>query len=145
MSMNDFIPEGFSPLAEWDFRERQKQDGHSPEWKALSDAAKARKVPAFRLSNGRWYVHKQKATEFLATCYLTPVNAPAKPAGKSLAEDSRIEAAVIALCEINNGITLMQATLERLTAAVENIATQPKTPHQELMASIGTNGNGFHQ
>ena len=36
------------------------------------------------------------------------------------------EAAVVALCEINNGISLIHATLERLTAAVESIATQPK-------------------
>ena len=51
------------------------------------------------------------------------------------------EAAVVALCEINNGITLMQVTLERLTTAVESIATQPKTPHQESMATIGGNGS----
>lgn len=44
----------------------------------------------------------------------------------SHAADRRLEGAVIALCEINNGITMMQATLERLTAAVESIATQPK-------------------
>ena len=36
------------------------------------------------------------------------------------------EAAIVALCEINNGISLIHATLERLTAAVESIATQPK-------------------
>lgn len=53
------------------------------------------------------------------------------------------EAAVIALCEINNGITLMQATLERLTAAVELIATQPKTAQQELLSTFES--NGFHQ
>jgi len=56
--------------------------------------------------------------------------------------DSRTEAAVIALCEINNGISLMQATLERLTAAVESIATQPKLAQQELLATISS--NGFH-
>ena len=144
MSMNDFIPEGFSPLAEWDFRERQKQDGHSPEWKALSDAAKARKVPAFRLSNGRWYVHKQKATEFLATCYLTPVSAPVKAASNS-STTVDVAAAVASLASIDTTLDEIYRVLERLTTAVENIATQPKTPHQELMASVGTNGNGFHQ
>lgn len=52
------------------------------------------------------------------------------------------EAAVVALCEINNGIALMQATLERLTLAVESIATQPKTAHDRLLATV--DGNGFH-
>lgn len=55
----------------------------------------------------------------------------------------RFDSAITALCEINNGITLMQATLERLTAAVELIATQPKTPQQELLATFES--NGFHQ
>ena len=50
------------------------------------------------------------------------------------------EAAVIALCEINNGISLIHATLERLTAAVESIATQPKREPLEEFA----NDNGFH-
>lgn len=50
------------------------------------------------------------------------------------------EAAVIALCEINNGISLIHATLERLTAAVESIATQPKRDPLEEFA----NDNGFH-
>ena len=52
------------------------------------------------------------------------------------------EAAVVAICEINNGITLMQATLERLASAVESMATQPKTPQQELLATMSS--NGFH-
>ena len=40
--------------------------------------------------------------------------------------NEQVEAAVIALCEINNGITLMHGLLERLACAVEAIATQPK-------------------
>lgn len=41
---------------------------------------------------------------------------------------SEFRTAVLALCEINNGISLIESTLERLTAAVESIATQPKPP-----------------
>jgi hypothetical protein len=52
------------------------------------------------------------------------------------------EAAVIALCEINNGLSLIHATLERLTSAVESIATQPKPAAHELMETISS--NGFH-
>lgn len=125
MSMDDFIPDGFSPLADWDFRERQKQDGHSADWKSLSEAAKAGEIPAFKLSNGRWYVHKQKAAAYLAASREPAMSATATR--KSAADHGLTEAAVVALCEINNGITLMQATLERLTAAVESIATNPRT------------------
>ena len=67
-----------------------------------------------------------------------------KPAIPSVASSSQIEAAVIALCEINNGITLMHGVLERLTAAVESIATQPhpaeQALRQEIMATIGGDG-----
>jgi len=120
MSMNEYIPADFSPLADWDHRNRANNDGHSVAWKTLSDALKAGEIPGFKLSNGRWYVHAAKANEFLAKSKATPVETPVRT------DDGRIHAAVIALCEINNGITLMQATLERLTAAVESIATQPK-------------------
>jgi hypothetical protein len=66
---------------------------------------------------------------------------PASEQNAGIGSD-RLEAAVVALCEINNGITLMQATLERLTTAVESIATQPKTAQQELLNTV--NGNGFY-
>ena len=144
MSMSDFIPAGFVPLANWDSRHRRHNDGHSVEWKSLSDAVKGGEVPGFRLSNGRWYVHEEQANEFLARASETqrpakPQNKP-RPAGLSSAHT---EAAVIALCEINNGISLMQSTIERLTAAVELIATQPKTAQQDLIATFES--NGFHQ
>ena len=61
----------------------------------------------------------------------------------SSATNSQIELAVVALCEINNGITLMQATLERLAQAVESIATQPNAPEQEPLSAYQS--NGFHQ
>lgn len=59
----------------------------------------------------------------------------------------QVEAAVVALCEINNGITLMHATLERLATAVESMATQPLAGEQEVMASASGStfsSNGFH-
>lgn len=144
MSMNDFIPAGFVPLANWDSRNRKHNDGHSVAWKTLSDAVKGGEVPGFRLSNGRWYVHEHKANEFLAQANETPKAVRARQQAKSSGSSSpHTEAAVIALCEINNGISLMQATLERLTAAVELIATQPKSAQQDLVSTFES--NGFHQ
>lgn len=40
----------------------------------------------------------------------------------NVAADSRVEAAVIALCEMNNSMSLMLATLQRLANAVEKVA-----------------------
>ncbi len=142
MSMQDFIPDGFVPLADWDHRNRANNDGHSAEWKTLGDAARAGDLPAFKLSNGRWYVHREKAVELLADSVATTPRPVTNTPAVAGIDRRQLEAAVIALCEINNGISLMHVTLERLTAAVESIATQPKSAQQELLATISS--NGFH-
>lgn len=123
MSMDDFIPPGFVPMANWDFRERQKQDGHSVQWKTLSDAVKNGELPGFKLSNGRWFVHERLSNEYLASALGKTSSSPA--ASRNTPSD-QTEAAVVALCEINNGISLMLPVLERIATAVESIATQPK-------------------
>lgn len=127
MSMDEFIPPGFVPLANWDSRHRRNNDGHTVEWKLLSDAVKDGEIPGFKLSNGRWYVHERASNEHLTKAAARP-ESPRQHTGKADPAwgDSRLEAAVVAMCEINNGISLMHATLERLVAAVESIATQPK-------------------
>ena len=142
MSMNEYIPADFLPLADWDHRNRANNDGHSTEWKTLSDALKAGEIPGFKLSNGRWYVHAAKASEYLAKQHAAPAEPATKATYATGINGRHVESAVIALCEINTGITLMQCTLERLTAAVESIATQPKTAHDRLLATVES--NGFH-
>jgi hypothetical protein len=94
--------------------------------------------------DGPIYVCESDAIKWLAT-YQHADAESSNPQAKRLAaehSDGQFEAAVIALCEINNGITLMHGLLERLACAVEAIATQPKTPHQELLQTFST--NGFH-
>ena len=56
------------------------------------------------------------------------------------ATSQQLDAAITALVRIDNGISLMQATLDRLATAVESIATQPRTPQQELLHAISSNG-----
>ena len=116
--------------------------------KKLSDAHTVGLIEAVKLMRstddrtGPVWVDAEAAKRVLAT---DKPAASKKGTGDPAWANARFEAAVIALCEINNGITLMLPVLERIATAVESIATQPKTPHQELMAAIGTNGNGFHQ
>jgi len=56
--------------------------------------------------------------------------------------DDRIDAVCKSLASIDTTLDEIYRVLERLTSAVENIATNPPTPPQELMQTI--NGNGFH-
>jgi hypothetical protein len=53
-----------------------------------------------------------------------------------------VSSAVQSLASIDTTLNEIYRVLERLTAAVESIATQPKTPQQELLEKISS--NGFH-
>jgi hypothetical protein len=139
---NDLEQMGYVFLSTYD-RAGRKNEEHSPEYKALLSAIYGGDVKGFQMGGSkRWLVHKASADEFLALQAMhksaTPLLRKAEPA----CGDSSKEAAVVALCEINNGITLMQATLERLATAVENIATQPKTAQREFFSVTDT--NSFH-
>lgn len=93
-------------------------------------------------TNGPVYVNEARALAYLRDYDESRSRAGSQKKGKAgcNVDALQVEDAITALCEINNGITLMQATLERLTVAVESIATQPKTPQQELMHTFSTNG-----
>jgi ABC-type Zn uptake system ZnuABC Zn-binding protein ZnuA len=132
VSSDAFTPAGFVPLANWDNRHRGNNDGHSVEWKLLSDAAKAGKVPGMKLGgSGRWIVHEHAAVEYLAKirAEATPAKEPSKSQAKRLAtqySDGQFEAALVSLTRIDNGLALIHATLERLATAVESVAKQPR-------------------
>jgi len=66
----------------------------------------------------------------------------ADPATAALMSSRQAESVIVALCEISNGVALMYDVLDRLTKAVESIATQPQTPHDRLVATVES--NGFH-
>ena len=126
MSMNEYIPADFSPLADWDHRNRAHKDGHSAEWKTLSDAVKSGEIPGFKLGNGRWYVHAAKANEFLAKSKAAPVKAATKASDMGGIDKRYAESACELLAYIGSTLVEVRCVMERLTAAVESIATQPK-------------------
>jgi hypothetical protein len=114
------VPAGFkriSVLADSLTDQKKLSDAHTD---GLIEAVKLMRSTDDR--TGPVWVDADAARKVLAND--KPSTRPA--AVDSHASDRRLEGAVVALCEINNGISFMQATLERLTAAVESIATQPK-------------------
>jgi len=136
MSKDDFIPAGFVPLAQWDYRSRGKADGHSPEYKELRVAVDAGKVRAIRVGgSNRWYVRESDAVAFLNARASEPQQ-PAKPA----ANGSQIDAAVVALCEINNGIAVLGDTLRNLVAAVDVLREQQAKQHEPVGTWRDMNG-----
>lgn len=145
MGMDEYIPDGFSPLADWDHKRRGNNDGHSLEWKALNDAVKAGEIAGFRLPNGRWYVHREQACGLLLKAAEPVTVAAAKTNRKLGTQDAQADASVVALYRIDNGIAYVLTVLERLTTAVESMATQPRTEEQvrEAIMTACKNADGF--
>jgi hypothetical protein len=56
--------------------------------------------------------------------------------------DRQAESVCESLADIASGLGHVVTLLDRIAAAAESIATQPKTPQQELLHLM--NGNGFH-
>lgn len=146
--MND-IPDGWVRVADYDNRaEDDHKSGPKGDyarilWQVRKHPGKA--IRAYQ-SGSQWIACKADIDAFLRAFH-EPKHAKrtatetSKPATSGI-DSSHVESAVIALCEINNGITLMQATLERLTAAVESIATQPKARFEDATEASWNGING---
>lgn len=94
---------------------------------------------------GKFFVHKDDLSRVTKEWESLPQNTPERECQPRVS-DARIEGAVIALCEINNGISLMLVTLERLASAVESIANQRDVSDRlrsEIMATCSER-DGFH-
>ena len=119
MSMKEFIPVGFCPLSDWDFRQRDKSSGHSPAWKLLSDAVKAGEIPGMQFGgSNRWFVHRESAEQFLASQGDEPVQSSKRVASKHR-EPALVDsfcAAVIAAFERR-----VASSLERIATAIESM------------------------
>jgi len=119
MSMKEFVPQGFVPLSDWDFRQRDKSAGHSPAWKLLSDAVKAGEIPGMQFGgSNRWFVHRESAEKFLASQGDEPVQGRKGVASKH-PEPASVDsfcAALIAAFERR-----VASSLERIAVAIESM------------------------
>lgn len=136
------VPAGYVALV--DFTDHKRLS--SAHAKGLIRAVKMMRSPKDHRS-GKVWVHQRDAAEFLAG-YDSAKSEP-KSTGKRdfSASNSQVEAGVIALCEISNSLTLACDLLERLTLAVESIATQSRQTEDQMRREIMTaceSANGFH-
>lgn len=123
----EFERMGFVYLSTYDKPGRGRDnDDHSRDYKILRGAIKSGEVEGIQLGSKRWMVRKKSADEFLKRQVMATLAKQAPQKREPALADNRMEAAVVAVCEINNGISLIAGLLERLTAAVESIATTTK-------------------
>lgn len=130
------LPDGWVPLSRFDSKDRGRTEGHSPEYKQLVAAVKDGELRGLQdPKSRRYYVPQEDAARLL-------VSKSAKAEKPSPPKDLQYESVCESLGSIDNWLENIVLVLERLTAAVESIATQPKTAQQELLAKMSS--NGFH-
>jgi hypothetical protein len=119
MSMKEFIPTGFVPLSDWDYKHRGSSDGHSVEWKLLGDAAKTGEIPGMKLGgSGRWFVHQESAVALLAKRF----DEDAKRAAQADREAAAADAAVEAPESVAVDLARLTVAVDRLAAAIESVS-----------------------
>jgi hypothetical protein len=148
------VPAGYVPLSHY---------GDADTKKIVSKAHCQGLIPAVKLCRhkgeertGPVWLSKPHTDEFLANYNRraiseacgerTESNRHAVPESvdQFLGQLSLAESTVVGggLRELNASMATIAELLERLATAAENIATQPKTPQQELLQQFST--NGFH-
>lgn len=129
MSMKEFVPAGFVPLSDWDFRQRDKSAGHSPAWKLLSDAVKAGEIPGMQFGgSNRWFVHRESAEQFLASQGDEPVQSR-----KSVAQKQSETATVDSFCA-----TLIAVFERRVGPSLDRIAQALESMERRQDAAVNS-------
>lgn len=113
------LPSGWVPLSHFDSRDRGKSDGHSAEYKLLVAAVRDGELRGLQdPKSRRYYVPQDEANRLLIGKASQAAEKPSAKACELAAADS--------LASIDTTLDEIYRVLERLTTAVENIATQPK-------------------
>jgi hypothetical protein len=139
------IPDGWVPISQYDTRPPGVDEvGPSGDYARILKALRTKPCPIRHYKDGRgWVANQSDIEEFLATRRL--IGRPRKTSEDSArtsnqATASQIEAAVISLCEINNGIAVLGDTLRNLVAAVELLAEQQAKQHEPVGSWRDMNG-----
>ena len=154
------LPDGWVPLSRFDSKDRGRTEGHSPEYKQLVAAVKDGELRGLQdPKSRRYYVPQEDAARLLSA---KVSDLPEKESPRKAADElGELKEGVLACTAfvrhylqveryglfdcLNAATASLEETnkvLERLTSAVESIATQPKTAQQELLAKMSS--NGFH-
>jgi hypothetical protein len=143
------VPDGYVPLASFYKNKRIHR--------ALCDAHKAGSVRAVKLvrhegdiKTGTVWVHSEDAKSFEHSYGReAPKHRFTVGSRMPLSKDDELlgYAELIAgrIGDVSSSLEEMREVLERLTSAVESMATQPKTTHQELLHSINGNSASWNE
>jgi hypothetical protein len=136
------IPKGWVRVSQYDNRDDKNSGGPSGDYARILAAIKLEPPAVRAYRDGKFWIASREDIEELLGEPDQSVDAVAPSTVAPLMSRRQAETSIVALCEINNGIALLYDVLDRLTKAVESIATQPQTPHDRVVATVES--NGFH-
>jgi len=143
------VPQHYVAISKFGCHGKDKKA--SPEYQAVKRAYSAGEIDGIKFKRGaqdirgQIFVDPKQAEKAIGEAAQRPVRRGAMPAGWPSPESiagQQMALATEALESMDTTLDEIYRVLERLTAAVESIATQPKAAHSEVVAAIGS--NGFH-
>lgn len=144
------VPAGFKQLKEWGPPRTQGKAG-SAEYETLHRAYRNATIEAYKVMQsprdkcGPVFVNADQAQVILSSELYRgqPVqSSTGKCFAQSTIDKRHAESVCESLASIDSTLDEIYRVIERLTLAVESIATQPKTAHDRLVATVES--NGFH-
>ena len=136
--------DGYVLLSSYDDRSNRNQE-HSTDYKRIFDAIRDGRVHGLQDGKSkRWFVNKAQADALLAE-KAAPSKTAAKQKANGFVASSQIESAIGSLASIDTTLDEIYRVLERLTTAVETMATQPAAQHEYASHFAPTSNNGIHQ
>ena len=145
------VPSNYIPISSFGCHNSHTDTKASEEYKALYAAWCEERISGIKLMSN---VHNKRGQIFVDPAdadrvineHLQPQPKRAKKPADAGIDKSHAENVCRSLASIDTTLDEIYRVLERLTAAVESIATQPKDTEQmvrnEIMAAVGS--NGFH-
>jgi CRP-like cAMP-binding protein len=139
------IPKGWVRVSQYDNRDDKNSGGPSGDYARILAAIKLEPPAVRAYRDGKFWIASIEDIEELLGEPGQSVDAVAPSTAAALMSSRQAESVIVALCEISNGVALMLDVLERLTTAVEGMATQPRTEEQvrEAITTACRNADGF--
>jgi hypothetical protein len=121
------IPDGWVRVADYDERENKSEGGPGGAYAKILAAIKQEPSPIRAYKDGKFWIAMQcDVDDFLQSLKTRSETPTVHAATQDAACHSQLDAACKSLASIDTTLDEIYRVLERLTTAVENIATQPK-------------------
>ena len=135
------IPQGWVRVADYDERENKNLGGPGGTYAKILAAVNQKQSPIRAYKDGKfWIAMKCDVDAFVLSLDERTEAATSAPDVSAASKDLQYESVCESLADIATSLAGVERLFERLTAAIESIATQPKAEHEPAGAWRDMNG-----